>query len=235
MLKINEKEYCSELYDTLIGISFFPKITFPTRFSSLNGTLIDNLFCKISELMLESSAGIKQFLDHHPYLILIDNVPLKNSPPKLIKIHLQNEIYMWNFVSEINNSNIMEKNSLSDPNNNYTIITEGLGKANCKHMPYKLIKFKKHRHKHIQWLTNGILKSTTYRDNLHNQHKRLNPTYIEHSIKTSNIKTYNSILKRSIRVAKLLYYEQLFNTYKNDERKTWETINEMLHRSIKKS
>jgi len=121
LLKINEKEYCSEFYDTLTGFSFFPKITFPTRFSSLNGTLIDNLFCKSSELMLESTAGIliKQFSDHHPYFIFIDNAPVQKCPPKLIKIHIQNEKAMWNFASEITNSNIMEKldnNSLSDPN-----------------------------------------------------------------------------------------------------------------------
>ena len=90
LLKINEKEYCSEFYDTLTGFSFFPKITFPTRFSSLNGTLIDNLFCKISELMLESTAGIliKQFSDHHPYFIFSDNAPVQKCPPKLIKIHI---------------------------------------------------------------------------------------------------------------------------------------------------
>ena len=76
------------------------------------------------------------------------------------------------------------KNSLSDPNTIYKIITEVLGKANCEHMPYKLVKFKKHKHKHSQWITNGILKSIKYRDNLHNQHKRLNPTSIEHVIKT---------------------------------------------------
>ena len=237
MLKINEKEYCSECYDTLTGFSFFPKITFPTIFSSLNGTLIDNLFCKISELMLESTAGIliKQFSSHHPYFIFIDNAPVQKFPPKLIKIHIQNEIAMWNFASEITNSNIMEKldkNSLSDPNTNYKIITEVLGKANNKHMPYKLVKFKKH--KYSQWITNGIHKSIKYRDNLHNQLRRLNPTSIEHVINTSNLKTYNSILKRSIRAAKLSYYEQLFNTYKNDARKTWKTINEILHWSIKK-
>ena len=187
--------------------------------------------------MLESTAGIliKQFSDHHPYFIFIDNAPVKKSPPKLIKIHIQNEIAMWNFASEITNSNVMEKldkNSLSDPNKNYKIINEVLGKANCKHMPYKLVKFKKHKHKHSQWITNGILKSKKYRDNLHNQHKRLNPTSIEHVIKKSNFKTYNSILKRCIRAAKLSYYEQLFNSYKNDARKIWKTINEILHRSI---
>ena len=52
--KINYKEYSSEFYDTLTGFSFFPKITFPTRFSVLNGTLIDNLFCS----MIQSTAGI---------------------------------------------------------------------------------------------------------------------------------------------------------------------------------
>ena len=189
--------------------------------------------------MLESTAGIliKQFSDHHPYFIFIDNAPVQKCPPKLIKIHIQNEKAMWNFASEITNSNIMEKldkNSLSDPSKNYKIITEVLEKANHKHMPYKLVKFKKHKHKHSQWITNGILKSIKYRDNLHNQLKRLNPTSIEHVIKTSNLKTYNSILKRSIRAAKLSYYEQLFNSYKNDARKTWKTINEILHRSIKK-
>ena len=58
LLKINDKEYPSEFYDTVTGFSFFPKITFPTRFSDLNGTLIDNLFCKLSQMMLQSTAGI---------------------------------------------------------------------------------------------------------------------------------------------------------------------------------
>jgi len=42
-------------------------------------------------------------------------------------------------------------------------------------MPYKLVKFKKHKHKHPQLITNGILKSTKYRNNLRNQLKHLNP------------------------------------------------------------
>ena len=74
LLKINDKEYPSEFYDTLTGFSFFPKITFPTRFSYLNDTLIDNLFCKLSQIMLQSTAGIliKQFSDHQPYFLFIE-------------------------------------------------------------------------------------------------------------------------------------------------------------------
>ena len=53
---------------------------------------------------------------------------------------------MWNFASEITNSNLkgkLDQNLFQDPNNNYKIIADVLGKENCKHMPYKLVKFLK--------------------------------------------------------------------------------------------
>ena len=47
LLKINEKEIFCEFLKSLISHSYFPKITFPTRFSRTTGTLIDNFFCKL--------------------------------------------------------------------------------------------------------------------------------------------------------------------------------------------
>ena len=75
----------------------------------------------------------------------------------------------------------LNQNLSHDPYNNNKIITDALGKANCKHMHYKLVKFKKHKHKHSQWITNSILKSIKYRDNLCNQFKCLNLiSFVEH-------------------------------------------------------
>ncbi len=48
LLKINERELISEFFDTLTANSFYPKITMPTRFSNKQGTLIDNIFCKLT-------------------------------------------------------------------------------------------------------------------------------------------------------------------------------------------
>ena len=47
---------------------FFPEISLPTRFTDRTGTLIDNFFCKVSEISLKSSPGIliDTFLDHQP-------------------------------------------------------------------------------------------------------------------------------------------------------------------------
>ena len=49
LLKINEKNSVGEFFDMLISNSFYPHITLPTRFSNNNGTLIDNLFCRIDK------------------------------------------------------------------------------------------------------------------------------------------------------------------------------------------
>ena len=47
-LNIGDKINVSDFFDTLTSNSFFPQITFPTKFSKRCGTLIDQLLCKIS-------------------------------------------------------------------------------------------------------------------------------------------------------------------------------------------
>ena len=56
LLKITEKEAFSKFYDTIITNSFIPTITYPTRFSNTNGTLIDNALCKLSDVSLNSTS-----------------------------------------------------------------------------------------------------------------------------------------------------------------------------------
>ena len=64
--------------------------------------------------------------------------------------------------------------------------------------------------------------------------KITNPNATGYFIQKINLRTYNCILKRSIRVAKLMYYEILFNQYRNDTKKTQKTINDILSRPSKK-
>ena len=46
-----------------------------------------------------------------------------------------------------------------------------------------------------------------------------------------NLKTYNGILKTSIRAAKQAYFESCFNRFKNDIKNTWKTINDILSKT----
>ncbi|KAK2178652.1 hypothetical protein NP493_536g00004 [Ridgeia piscesae] len=75
VLKLNENYIYISYFDSLISHSLFSQITFATRFTRTNGTLIYNFFCKLSQSMLESTAGIlsKKLSDLQPYFMLINN------------------------------------------------------------------------------------------------------------------------------------------------------------------
>ena len=67
--------------------------------------------------------------------------------------------------SEIYNK--LDKSRSADTNMNYDIIHDAILIAKEKHMPCKLVKFKKHKHKKSKWITQGLLKSIRYRDKLY--------------------------------------------------------------------
>ena len=71
LLKVEHKPIIRDYryLDSMMTHGFFPKITLPTRFSDLNGTLIDNVICRLSNTSITNAAGIivTQISDHLPY------------------------------------------------------------------------------------------------------------------------------------------------------------------------
>ena len=58
-----------------------------------------------------------------------------------------------------------------------------------------------------------------------------NPNSHKYLTITTNLKTYNTILKRSIRLAKIQFDHSHFAKYKNDTQKTWSLINSIMNRT----
>ena len=116
-----------------------------------------------------------------------------------------NETSFINVDKDLQTANVitlMDNDITSDPNNNYNILLEEIKKAIDKHMPIKTVKFDKYRHKKETWITSGILKSIRYKDKLYRQLKMTNPFIPQYNILKTNLKTYSTILKRNIRLAK---------------------------------
>ena len=241
LLKIYERELFSEFLDTLVTHSFIPKITFPTRLTQTAGTLIDNMFCKLTLQITDIKPGIfiKQFSDHQPYFIVTNILTTRVPQPKYITIREQDDHCLAKVNTELINSNIMTKMDLdlrSDPNSNYKLLESEIINANSQFMAIKVVKFKKYKHKRNNWITHGIIKSIKYRDNLYKQVKMTNANSSQYDVLRSNLSTYNAILKSSIRLAKKTYVMKQFNTCKNDSRKTWKNINDLIsNRKVKTS
>ena len=141
-----------------------------------------------------------------------------------------------NFVNGIKLSNIynkLNKCTDADPNETYDIIHSEIELNKNIHLPEKMVKFKKYSHKNSCWITTGILRSITYRDKLYKQLKCTNPDTLLYRNLYVNLNSFNTILKRSIRIAKRMYYESRFGKCKNDIRKTWKLINDILSKTKK--
>ena len=101
-------------------------------------------------------------------------------------------------------------------NLNYDIIFNDIVMAKDKHMPTKLVKFNKYKHNKSIWITQGILRSIQYRDKLYEQLNLTHPNSYNYEIININLKPYNTILKHIIRASKNVYFENIFNRFKND-------------------
>ena len=58
---------------------------------------------------------------------------------------------------------------------------------------------------------------------------------IKHKNIKVNLKTYNNILRKNIRAAKVHFYHSQFDELKNNSSKTWSAINNLLNRNNTKS
>ena len=81
-------------------------------------------------------------------------------------------------------------------------------------------------HKDNPWMTTGILKSINAKDKLYKVLKQTSKESPNYADIQTNFKTYRNIIRRSIMFAKRDYYQRMFNTFSNDMKKTWQTIND---------
>jgi hypothetical protein len=233
LLKVHDKPIINEYLDSVLSSGLIPKITLPTRFSNTCGTLIDNFLCRLSKDFAETTSGILtcKLSDHQPYFICLDYLKTTKQTTSYIKITKKNYEVLPKLKEYIKNCQLMNKINLdnnADPNLNYEILHDAITSAVETNMPTKYVKFNKHKHKKSKWITNGIIKSITFREKLHLRILRTphdSPLY--HQLK-SNFKVYNKILKKMIRQAKMDYYQKQFKLFRNDIKKTWLTITDIV-------
>ena len=176
--------------------------------------------------------------NHFPCLVKLEILNDKPKRPKYIQKRVISEAVTHNFREELRSSDIslhLNANLMTDPNPEYDIFERIALNAYEKHCPNKRVKVNKHKHKLSPWITTGLIKSIEFRDKLY---KRLNSCpqdSPEHNKMEYNLKTYNGYLKQCIRTAKREYYVHEFTEYKNDIRKTWDTLKDIINTKKSKS
>ena len=73
-------------------------------------------------------------------------------------------------------------------------------------------------------MTTGILNSINTKDRMYKLLLKTDTLTERYMTLKARFKTYREILRRSIKEAKKMYYQKVFNLYRNDIKKTWLTI-----------
>ena len=236
LLDILKRNIVSDYFNVIISHSFHPHIILPTRISRRSATLIDNFLGRNSEKLTRASSGIliDKFSDHQPYFISIEGDNSYITQPKYITVSNQSPENIKKFKNELISADILgniDQNPEADPQINYDTMSSIIETKKDKCLPCKNIKFNSRKHKKNSWISHGILKSIKFRNELYKKMRKSDPNTIEYNILSTNLNTYNRILKRSIRIAKRRHYQNIFNIYSGNVKKTWSMINDILHKN----
>lgn len=234
LLKVESRSLYASYLELMYSASLVPSITLPTRLSRKNATLIDNIFCSFSRVATPYTAGvITSSISDHFMTFLFANIKTDFvKPPKYILQQTKTPIAVSRFCNYINEIDFMSQlnhNLNVDPNANYEIIKNILVDAIDTHLPTKVVKFNRHKHSLKPWITQGIVYSIKRRDEHYRNLKSIDPESLLYSSLNTLLKNYNVTLKRTIRAAKLMHYNNLLNKFRNDSKKTWSVINSLLN------
>ena len=237
-LKINEKRIFAEIFDTFTTHSYLPLITLPTRLSGNRGSLIDNCLCKYTYYFDTIVSGIlfSNLSDHFPYFVSIDfnvkkhktadNIICNNYSTKAIK-------KFKDYFSKINFNNLMDYSSDSNPEYNCALITDKIKFGIENFLCFNRNKFDRYKHKKSNWITAGIIRSIKVRNKMYKVFKLTDITSSDFIIRKTNLRTYNTILRKTIIEAKKLYYNRLFLTHKTNIKETWKNIKSVINKENK--
>ena len=219
-----DNKYCNTFTEAMFDNYFFSHINKPTRITNTSATCIDHIWSNIYDLDIFSGIITEKIADHmitFQFSKLCVNQP-KIKPQKRVISRLD-----WNkFASILNDKNVDEILCCTDPN-------------------LALIKFEKHV-KEAQKLSTSIKNLKDNEDNvwfdselvkLRNKRQRLHTRYISAKTPTNDeaYRRIDNFYRKLVMVKKKNYLQQLFDKYKNNARKTWGIMNNLLGRSKTKT
>lgn len=232
LLKHAEHRKTAEFIDINFEGNFLPMINKPTRVTEKTASLIDNIFMNdFNNRKLVNGIFPYKISDH--FIIFVMEV---NDPVNQINLpgYVHRKIRKFNDVNHEKFSQLMAQDDLTvledigDVNEAYNVFSGKITKAFESAFPVKEQKSVYQDRK--PWLTKGMKHSI----------KLKNKLYIR-SIKRPSIanktkyKKYRNDLNRHLKAAERQHYADLLTLYKQNLRKSWEVIKEVINKKRKKS
>ena len=208
---------------------YIPLIARPTRFPDLNqrgtSSLLDHIYINFAP---PSVSGIIQHIisDHRPIFLNI-SLPQGNNPQYKSKFRLinhQNRELFKRALCDVHWEFLLTRD---DINSNFNIFFNKFSQLYNKHFPIMTRTINKKRIIN-PWITPSLLNSIRNKNFLYQSLKRgfITDTYY---------KNYCSHLNKVIKRTKSNYYIRVFSDFRNNIKKTWDTLNKLMGKTHQKT
>ena len=238
LLKLNNNSKFQEYYDLLMDHNFIPIITFPTRTTKTHATLIDHIFCKSSTPLNISETGIlvKKISDHMATFSSFNfHIKANYKEIKTIKTRSFTGKKMKLFYDDMSSrdwTTVFNHDLATDPTESYdTKFSVVLDELIETHFPIQEKKFHKHKHTKSKWMTQDTLRLIAHRDKLYSKSLHTDPNTDEYDNISLALSTASKEVRKAIRENKTFYNYTELTKNKNDIKKTWNTITDILNKS----
>ena len=171
------------------------------------------------------------------FCIMNENYMKPAIAQKYVEVEVFNVEAIENFKTEIANLEIhdkLDKTLNRDPNHNYKIFSTLLQNAKSKHIPKRIKKFNKRRHKKERWMTDELLAQVIKKNEMYVDWKTTPIAHPDYEKVKFNFKGYEKIVLKGIERAKRDYFDRVFLAYKCDMKRTWQVISKTLNRNKRK-
>jgi len=222
LLKSASCHYSHDFLSSLLSCHLIPTIDKPTRAHKNSVSLIDNIFVNSPEQVAYSGNIISDVSDHFSQFCLLTSAKVKSIDKKK-KVRDYSKFSKDTFkrdLSQVNWDGLVANN-----NNNvdkiFSSFYKKLNKIINKHAPFKILSKRKQKQFSRPWITTGIRTSIKVKNKLYA------------SGDTARYKQYRNKISVLIRMSKKEYYSTFFDSNICNMKKTWEGINNLLHRKTK--
>ena len=129
----------------------------------------------------------------------------------------------------------MYHNGEATVNENCEIVINILLEAKNKHIPKIMRKHNKCKDKKEKWTASELLNQINLKNDMYVEWKSQSTSIDIYNSRKINFKTFERIVNKNIDTTKIVLYHGTFNSFKNNIKKTWTTINDTLGRGRKQS
>ena len=213
-LKCEKHKITNEFLESNIDTNVLPCITRPTRITKSSATLIDNIFVDtgINEKCV-SSLIVLDISDHLPCLLVIPEMYVSEKHPLKKSTRKMTDKIVCKINDELKNMNWQKELNMTSSNTGFTTFHNMTVDILNRFAPIKTVTITKLK-KPNPWITKGIINSSQRLRKLYSKTLSTN-TEIDHI----NYKVRQSILAKTKRLSKMLYYQNLCLEFKNNSKK----------------